>query len=90
MATLLNLLFSMAVFFCSVQLSFKIFRLCVQVVQECSIERRRGSRSSTPGTRTTRVVRVATYFRSHFLESCKYIHFWKGQTFLKPKTNVSI
>ena len=25
-----------------------------------------------------------------FLESCKYIHFCKAQTFLKPKTNVSI
>ena len=36
------------------------------------------------------LVRVAMYFRSYFLESCKYIHFWKAQTFLKPKTNVSI
>ena len=22
------------------------------------------------------IVRVAMYFRSYFLESCKYIHFW--------------
>ena len=30
------------------------------------------------------------YFRSYFVEKCKYIHFWKYQTFLKPKTNVSV
>ena len=34
--------------------------------------------------------RVAMYFRSYFLESCKYMHFWKAQTFLKPKTNLPI
>ena len=28
--------------------------------------------------------------RSNFVESCNHIHFWKAQTFLKPKTNYSI
>ena len=28
--------------------------------------------------------------RSNFVESGNHIHFWKAQTFLKPKTNVSI
>ena len=36
------------------------------------------------------VVRIAMYFRSYFMDKCKYIHFWKDQTFLKPKTNVAI
>ena len=30
------------------------------------------------------------YFRSYSMEKCKYIHFWNAQTFLQPKTNVSI
>ena len=36
------------------------------------------------------LVRVAMYFRSYLMEKCKYIHFWRAQTFVKPKTNVSI
>ena len=36
------------------------------------------------------IVRVAMNFRSTFVESCNQIHFWKAQTSLKPKTNVSI
>ena len=36
------------------------------------------------------IVRVAMYFRSNFVESCNQIHFWKADTSLKPKTNVSI
>ena len=36
------------------------------------------------------IVRVAMYFRSTFVESCNQIHFWKAETSLKPKTNVSI
>ena len=36
------------------------------------------------------LVRVAMYFRSTFVESCNQIHFWKAETSLKPKTNVSI
>ena len=37
-----------------------------------------------------KLVRVAMYFRSTFVESCNQIHFWKAETSLKPKTNVSI
>ena len=36
------------------------------------------------------IVRVAMYFRSTFVESCNQIHFWRAETSLKPKTNVSI
>ena len=39
------------------------------------------------------IVRVAMSRKKRsfiFLESCKYTHFWKAQTSLKPKTNVSI
>ena len=36
------------------------------------------------------IVMIAMYFRSYFMEKFKYIHFWKAQTFLKPKTNVAI
>ena len=36
------------------------------------------------------IVRVAMYFRSTFVECCNQIHFWKVETSLKPKTNVSI
>ena len=39
---------------------------------------------------TNDIVRVAMYFRSTFVESCNQIHFWKAETSLKPKTNVSI
>ena len=41
-------------------------------------------------TTALRVVRVAMYFRSTFVESCNQIHFWKAETSLKTKTNVSI
>ena len=47
-------------------------------------------RSFNPKPLPLELVRVAMYFRSNFVESCNQIHFWKAETSLKPKTNVSI